>query len=473
MSMRHKNGGSTGGLIFGTGFANQFFPCSYNDSVASYGVLVSQFLAVLYSCGILGIQIRKHAPDFSRLDMRGHMILGGALLSVGSAVTALNNNGFMIVIGPFMYALGLGLMYQGSQVYMSEMGFAQRNYLPSLNIAFKMMIAVGIFVANLVNCSTNSIEGGWGWKVSIGIAAIPAAITSIGSFLLPDTPMSMIKLGKFDDAKQLLQRLHGTNDGVHILFKDLLAANEASKSAKGCEKQIMSQTQNRPYCVMPIALPLFQQLTGMNVMVLYAPYLFQAVGFGTSAALTYTAITGGVNVVATIIGIISVSKGCRRFLFIAGGVQIFVGQIILGILLRIKLGGSDVFDNLIIASSCICVAGFAWSWGPLGRIFLSSDDDMLLLYPLEVRSCGQNWDSIVHWMLSAFITLVFPAMVCLFKFYVLYLLAFFGVIMTLHAYCFMPNTDGMLSEEDVSEVWKQHWFWKRYFDDLENNLMAV
>ncbi|RZC44977.1 hypothetical protein C5167_037925 [Papaver somniferum] len=120
-----------------------------------------------------------------------------------------------------------------------------------------MMIAIGIFVANLVNCGTNSIKGGWGWKVSIGIAAIPAAIISIGSFLLPDTPMTMIKLGKFDDAKQLLQRLHGTNDGVNILFRDLLAANEASKSAKGSEKQIMSQTQNRPYRVMAIALPLF------------------------------------------------------------------------------------------------------------------------------------------------------------------------------------------------------------------------
>ncbi|KAI3960813.1 hypothetical protein MKW92_024391, partial [Papaver armeniacum] len=138
--------------------------------------------------------------------------------------------------------------------------------------------------------------------------------------------MSMIKLGKFDDAKKLLQRLHGTNDCVHILFKDLLAANEASKSAKGSEKQIMSQTHNRPYRLTAIALPLFQQLTGMNVMVLYAPYLFQIVGFQTSAALTYTAIFGAVNVAATIIGIISVSQGCRRFFLIAGGVQLFVGQ---------------------------------------------------------------------------------------------------------------------------------------------------
>ncbi|XP_026378877.1 sugar transport protein MST8-like [Papaver somniferum] len=254
-------------------------------------------------------------------------------------------------------------MYQGAQVYMSEMGFAHRKYLASLNIAFKMKIAIGIFVANLVNCYTDNIKGGWGWKLSIGIAALPAAIISIGSYLLPDTPMSMIKLGKFDEAKQLLQRLHGTNDSIHILFNDLLAANEASKVAKGSEKQIMSQTQNRPYRLMAIALPLFQKLTGKNVIVLYAPYLFRVIGFRTSAALTYTAIIGGVNFAATIIGIISVTRGWRRFFLIAGGVLISVGQVMLGILTWIKLAGvvsrSDVYhDYLIVATTCVCVSGF-------------------------------------------------------------------------------------------------------------------
>ncbi|KAI3875745.1 hypothetical protein MKX03_023668 [Papaver bracteatum] len=178
--------------------------------------------------------------------------------------------------------------------------------------------------------------------------------------------MSMIKLCKFDEAKQLLQRLHGTNVSVSILFRDLLADNEASKSAKGCEKQIMSQKQNRPYLVMAIALPLFQQLTEMNVIVIYAPYLFQAIRFQESAALTYTAVLGGVSVAATIIGVISVSRGCRRFFLIDGGVQICVGQ---GILIWIKLGGMmgsfDVYDYLIIATTCTCVSGFAWLWGPL------------------------------------------------------------------------------------------------------------
>ncbi|KAI3997752.1 hypothetical protein MKX01_007639 [Papaver californicum] len=185
----------------------------------------------------------------------------------------------------------------------------------------------------------------------------------------------------------------------------------------------MSQTQNRPYRVMAIALPLFQQLTGMNVIVMYAPYLFQVIGFQVSAALTYTAIVGGVNVAATIIGIISASQGYRRFFLIAGGVQICVGQIMLGILIWIKLGSvtgsSDVYDYLIISTTCICVSGFAWSWGPLGWIFLSSGDDMLLLHPMEVRSCGQNLASKVHWNISGFITFVFPFMVYQFEFYVL------------------------------------------------------
>ncbi|KAI3981319.1 hypothetical protein MKX01_004583 [Papaver californicum] len=413
------------GVIFGTGYRNNFSPDTDNhDHVDFYSICSSLVPGILYLSGFWGIDIRKQS--FSRLDMRRHMIFSGALVAMGSVITALTTNIYIKIMNIGLNLFAFGIILYGAQVYMSEMGFAHRNYLASLNIAFKMMISIGILVANLVNSSTNSIKGGWGWELSI-----------------------------VDDAKQLLQGLHGTNDDVHILFKDLLAANEASKTAKECEKKIMSQTQNRPYRVMAIALPLFQQLTGMDVIVLYAPYLFQVVGFEVSAALKYTAILGEVNVAATIIGIISVSRGCRRFFLVAGGIQIVVGQIMLAILTLIKLGGatgpSDVYDYLIIATTCICVAGFAWSWGPLGWIFLSSCDDMLLLYPLEVRSCGQNLASKVHWLFSGFITYLFPFMVCQFKFYVLYLFAFF---------------------EDVSKVWKQHLFWRRYFVDLDTDMMV-
>ncbi|KAI3960625.1 hypothetical protein MKX01_003799 [Papaver californicum] len=384
--------------------------------------------------------------DFSRLDVRRQMILSGTLISLGSVVTALTTSQFLYILGPNLFAMGFGIMYQGAQVYMSETGFVHGNYLPALNIAFKMMITIGIFVANLVNCFTNSIKGGWGWEVSIGIVVIPAAIISIVSFLLPDTPMSMIKLGKFDDAKQLLQRL---------IY--------SSKSAQGCEKQIMSQTQNRPYRVMAIALPLFQQLTGMNVIVIYAPYLFQVIGFQENAALTYTAIIGGVNVAATIIGIISVSRGCRRFFLVAGGVQICVGV----------TGPSDVYDYLIIATTCICVAGFAWSWGPLGWIFLFSDDMCNYYFSYSLRSVmrSKNFFKIALEFFR-FHDFGIPLHGLPIQVLCLILVRFLWGDYEFSCLLFMPDSNQILVEEDVSKVWKQHWFWRRYFVDLDDDLMV-
>ncbi|MCL7047142.1 hypothetical protein MKW94_016537 [Papaver nudicaule] len=439
--------GVIGGMIFGTGYGNQFFSYAYKNDLDVYAMITSFVPAALYFYGSFGIAMRNR--EFRRLDMRRHMVLSGALVSMGSVVTVLATSEYVCQLGPNVFALGFGIMYQGAQVYMCEMGFAHRNYLGSLSVAFKMMIAVGIFVANLVNCCTNGIEGGWGWKVSIGIAAIPAATISVGAYLLPDTPIRKTAAST--------PPFHGTNDNdVYVLLKDLFAAHEASKSAKGCD--VMSQTQNRPYCLTAIALPLFQQLTGMNVMVMYAPYLFQVIGFRTGAALTYTAVIGAVNVAATVIGLISVSRGCRRSFLIAGGVQLC-------------LGGTAAYDYFIIATTCICVSGFAWSWGPLGWMFLSSDD-ILLFYPSEVRSCGQNLASKVHWIVSSFMTFVFPFVFRLYKLYVLYLFTFFVVVMTLLAYYFMPDTNQILVEEDVSRVWKQHWFWRRYFVDLDDDLMV-
>ncbi|KAI3900812.1 hypothetical protein MKW92_001352 [Papaver armeniacum] len=376
-------------------------------------------------------------------------------------------------MGPNLLGVGFGLLnYQGAQRYMSEMVSAQNNHLGFLNIAFKMLIAIGILVANLVNYSTNSIKDGWGWRASFVVAMVPAAIISIGSFLLPDTPISLVNHGKLDYAKRLLQRLHATTDDVAMQYNDLITPKEAFKSAKGFQMRILSRTQNKPYLLMSIALPLFQQLTGINIIVIYAPFLFKALELRADATLLYTSIIGGVNVAATIIGIVLVRRGCRKLYFIAGGVQMFVGQIMVGTLVLLKLAGTiglgDVYDYLIVVAICICVSGFTWWWGPLGWVFFSSDY-MLLLFPVDIRPYGQNLAVGLQWMFSSFMSVVFPQMLCHLQFGVFYLFAFFVLIMTLFAYYFVPETNGILVEEDVSQVWKQHWFWRRYFFDPSLN----
>lgn len=194
-----------------------------------------------------------------------------------------------------------------------------------LNIGFQLMITIGIFAANLINYGTAKIEGGWGWRVSLALAAVPAAIISIGSLLLPDTPNSLIERGHPEAAKEMLRRIRGTDD-VYEEYNDLVAASEESKLVKHPWSNIVKR-KYRPQLTMTILIPFFQQLTGINVIMFYAPVLFKTIGFGDDASLMSAVITGVVNVIATFVSIFTVDKLGRRKLFLQGGTQMLISQV--------------------------------------------------------------------------------------------------------------------------------------------------
>lgn len=195
----------------------------------------------------------------------------------------------------------------------------------ALNIGFQMAITIGILAANLVNYWTNKIKGGYGWRISLALAAIPALVMTVGSLFLPETPNSLLERGKIEKAKQMLRKIRGI-DHVDEEFQDLYDASEAAKHVTNPWKNI-TYRRYRPQFVITTLIPFFQQLTGINVIMFYAPVLFQTLGFGNDASLLSAVITGGVNVVATIVSIICVDKFGRRFLFIEGGIQMLICQV--------------------------------------------------------------------------------------------------------------------------------------------------
>ncbi|ERN18501.1 hypothetical protein AMTR_s00065p00019420 [Amborella trichopoda] len=132
----------------------------------------------------------------------------------------------------------------------------------ALNIMFQLAITVGILMANLINYGTNKMKGDIGWRVSLGLAAVPAIIMTVGSIFLPDTPNSLIERGKNDIARAMLQKIRGTTD-VGEEFNDLIEASEASQKVKHPWKNILKR-RYRPQLVMAIMIPTFQQLTGIN-----------------------------------------------------------------------------------------------------------------------------------------------------------------------------------------------------------------
>lgn len=194
-----------------------------------------------------------------------------------------------------------------------------------LNIGFQLMITIGILAANLINYGTAKIAGNWGWRVSLGLAAVPAAIITLGSLLLPDTPNSLIERGHTEKAKEMLLKIRGTKD-VQDEYDDLVAASEESKGIKHPWRNILEK-KYRPQLTMAILIPFFQQLTGINVIMFYAPVLFKTIGFGDDASLMSAVITGLVNMFATFVSIATVDKAGRRVLFLQGGTQMLICQV--------------------------------------------------------------------------------------------------------------------------------------------------
>jgi MFS family permease len=212
---------------------------------------------------------------------------------------------------------------QAVPLYLSEMAPAKMRGM--LNISFQLMITLGILAANLINYFTAKISGGWGWRISLGLAAVPAVIMAGGSLFLPDTPNSLVARGKEEEARAMLRRIRGTHD-VGLEYDDLLAASEASKAIDNPWKTLLER-RYRPQLAMAILIPTLQQLTGINVVMFYAPVLFKTIGFGGTASLMSSVISGGVNMLATFVSIATVDRLGRRKLLLEGGCQMIIAQV--------------------------------------------------------------------------------------------------------------------------------------------------
>ncbi|KAF6153326.1 hypothetical protein GIB67_003516 [Kingdonia uniflora] len=471
---------ATGGLIFGYDlgisggvtsmdvFLKKFFPSVFHRMNNNTGhenmyckfdsQLLTSFTSSLY---IAALVASFFASATTRVFGRKiSMLFGGAVFLIGSALNGAAVNVEMLIIGRLLLGIGVGFANQSVPLYLSEMAPAKLR--GALNMGFQLAITIGILVANLVNYGTNKIKGGYGWRISLALAAVPAIIMTVGSLFLPDTPNSLIDRGHREKARMMLQRVRGTHD-VDDEFQDLIVASEAAMKVRHPWRNIM-QPRYRPQLIMAIAIPFFQQLTGINVVMFYAPVLFKTIGFGNDAALMSAVITGIVNVVATFVSIASVDKWGRRFLFLQGGIQMFICQVLVGSILGFHFGVAGVgslskgWAGLVLVCICVYVAGFAWSWGPLGWLVPSE------IFPLEIRSAGQAINVSVNMFFTFIIAQLFLTLLCHFKFGLFFFFSGFVVIMTIFIYFFLPETKNIPIEE-MNCVWKGHWFWGKYIPD--------
>ncbi|GAB4843414.1 Sugar transport protein 13 [Ancistrocladus abbreviatus] len=475
---------ATGGLMFGYDvgvsggvtsmqpFLKKFFPVVYrrtndpniNSNYCKYDNQGLQlFTSSLYLAGLTATFFASYTTR--RLGRRLTMLMAGVFFIVGVVFNAAAQDLAMLIIGRILLGCGVGFANQAVPLFLSEI--APTRIRGGLNILFQLNVTIGILFAELVNYGTNKIKGGWGWRLSLGLAGIPALLLFSGALLVVDTPNSLIERGHLDEGKAVLRKIRGT-DNIEPEFLELVEASRIAKEVKHPFRNLL-QRRNRPQLVIAIALQIFQQFTGINAIMFYAPVLFNTLGFGGNASLYSAVITGAINVLSTIVSIYSVDKVGRRMLLLEAGIQMFFSQVVIAIILGIKVKDHSNslghgYGVLVVIMICTYVSSFAWSWGPLGWLIPSET------FPLETRSAGQSVTVCVNLLFTFVIAQAFLSMLCHMKFGIFFFFSSWVVIMSFFVLFLLPETKNVPIEEMTDRVWRQHWFWKRYMDDADGGV---
>uniref|UniRef100_A0ACD5X0L8 Uncharacterized protein n=1 Tax=Avena sativa TaxID=4498 RepID=A0ACD5X0L8_AVESA len=468
---------ATGGLMFGydvgisggvtsmDDFLGKFFPgvlrrkqqdkesnyCKYDDQG------LQLFTSSLYLAGLIATFFASYTTR--RLGRRLTMLIAGVFFIVGVIFNGAAQNLAMLIVGRILLGCGVGFANQAVPLFLSEI--APTRIRGGLNILFQLNVTIGILFANLVNYGTSKIHP-WGWRLSLSLAGIPAGLLTLGALFVTDTPNSLIERGRLDEGKAVLKRIRGT-DNVEPEFNEIVEASRIAQGVKHPFRNLL-QRRNRPQLVIAVLLQIFQQFTGINAIMFYAPVLFNTLGFKNDASLYSAVITGAVNVLSTLVSVYSVDKVGRRVLLLEAGVQMFFSQVVVAVVLGIKV--TDKSDNLgsgwailVVVMICTYVAAFAWSWGPLGWLIPSET------FPLETRSAGQSVTVCVNLVFTFLIAQAFLSMLCHLKFAIFIFFSAWVLVMSIFVLFFLPETKNVPIEEMTEKVWKQHWFWKRFMDD--------
>ncbi|MDD3077187.1 MAG: D-xylose transporter XylE [Proteiniphilum sp.] len=341
---------------------------------------------------------------------------------------------FYRVIG----GIGVGLASAVSPMYISEIAPAHiRGRLVSFN---QFAIIFGMLVVYFVNWGIafgQSIE--WindiGWRYMFVSEAIPAALFGILLFLVPETPRYLLLSNKDEKAKSVLRKLYANNETSQTIFQEIKqSVGQATSRGK-------LFSYGKVVIIIGILLSVFQQFVGINVALYYAPRIFESMGAAKDASMLQTIIMGFVNVLFTVVAILTVDKWGRKPLLITGSIGMSIGMFAISAL---------AFNNIIGISTLVFIiiytASFMMSWGPICWVLISE------IFPNKIRGQAVAVAVAFQWFANYLISSTYPAMM---EFSGGMTYGFYGLMAVLSAlfvWKMVPETKGK-SLEEMEKLW--------------------
>lgn len=273
-----------------------------------------------------------------------------------------------------------------------------------------------------------------GWRKMFVSEAFPAAAFGLLLLLVPKTPRFLVMSGNSKKALEVLTRINGTNKAQEILIniKETLTEKKEKLFSYGVTVIIVG-----------ILLSFYQQAVGINVVLYYAPRIFQNMGSSGDAAMIQTVVMGIVNIISTVIAILTVDKWGRKKLLIAGSIGMAIGMTVLSV-----LSFCDVIGITALVFIIIYTASFMVSWGPVCWVLISE------IFPNTIRSHAVAVAVAAQWISNYVISSTFPSL-CDWSVGGTYLIyASFSVLSALFVLRMVPETKGK-TLEDMSRLWRE------------------
>ena len=452
-----------GGLLFGYDTAvisgtvsslESFFVLPFGlgemDANARLGFVVSSALIGCIIGGISGGIISK------KLGRKNGLILAAVLFlvsAIGSAMPEMllkpigeadHTFIYIFIVYRIIGGIGVGLASMLSPLYIPEIAPAKiRGKLVSMN---QFAIIFGMLVVYFVNYYiARQGDDSWlntvGWRWMFASETIPALLFLVMLFFVPDTPRSLVLKEQPEKALVILTKLNGAEEAKKILLD--IENTVVSHSGKLFSFGIT-------VIVIGILLSVFQQFVGINVVLYYAPEIFKSMGSGTDVALLQTIIVGAVNLLFTVLAIMTVDKYGRKPLMIIGALGMAISMFALGTTFFMESVGIGALVFMLLY-----VASFAMSWGPVCWVLLSE------IFPNKIRGRALAVAVAAQWISNYLVSWTFPMMdknsYLLEKFnhgFAYWIYGFMGLLAMILVWKFVPETKGKTLEE-LEDIWKK------------------
>ena len=388
-------------------------------SMALWGTVIGALFAS-YPCDIWG---------------RKKTLIGIGFLYLISAIgSGISTDPYMFSFFRFVGGLGVGASTIAGPTYISEIAPAsKRGRLVAL---YQFNLVFGILVAYISNYSLQNF-GNEPWRWMIGIESIPALIYLIGIINIPYSPRWLLISNKNPLLvnkiyKEINQRSLSDSEIQNIL-------NHDEQSDK-----LFSRKFIKPL-ILSFLISFFNQLSGINAFLYYAPRIFEAAGLKSDSAFLSSIGVGLVNLIFTMLGMYLIDKTGRRTLIKIGSVGYIISLSMVGLFFLLNWKGF-----LIPLFLFVFIAAHAIGQGTVIWVFIAE------IFPNHLRAKGQSFGSSVHWILASIITLIMPSLLSKLSNpgYIFFCFAFFMVFQYLFVIFLMPETKNISLEKLSSKILK-------------------